>query len=63
MKLLVTMNVRCAWTTIAPTFFCDVDEDNDDDIILSLRNLPLVERRKTIFDSVAQNGWQWGKWY
>ena len=37
------MNVRCAWTTIAPTFFCDVDEDNDDDIILSLRNLPLVE--------------------
>ena len=41
----------------APTFFCHVDEDNDDDIILSLRNLPLVEGRQTIFmifDSVAQ---------
>ena len=52
------MNVRCAWTTIAPTFFCHVDEENDDAIILSLRDLPLV-LAKTIFD-LGSNGWKWG---
>ena len=52
------MNVRCAWTTIAPTFFCHVDEENDDVIILSLRDLPLVlAKRYLIWGS---NGWKWG---
>ena len=49
------MNVRCAWTTLAPTFFCHVDEENDDAIILSLRDLPLV-LAKTIFDLGVQMG-------
>ena len=52
------MNVRCAWATIAPTFFCHVDEENDDAIILSLRNLPLVEAKRYLI--WGSNGWKWG---